>query len=307
MDTGDAAGPDDVLENTVCLEEDMLAVDHLYLAPHDGIDERQFGELAVVQFGHRLKDLLEGRFLDEHRMEDAIRRVGFGILPNTAAGEGSVTDVHGEKGIVHRLFAIYVEDHMLGLMLDDSSDESEEVVDRMRTDIVLELFRFLAAERVHAEADRVDEIPVVLDVIAPIGDAAYVDGMSFALEETAQGLFMVLGERPVASPVITRSAGHKTDLDLGSLLGREVGPHDTVDGFGERTVSAEDEDLVVPFLHQLTRQLDRMSGKLGHTVGERQMPLAQQVPQVDTLCTESFLARFRIDDDAEHKLNRLKV
>ncbi len=194
MDTGDAAGTDDVLEDTVRFEEDMFAVDHLYLASHDGIDERQFGEPTIVQFGKRLEDLFEGGFLDEHRMEDAIGGVRIGILPNTAAGEGSVTDVHGEKSIVHRLFAVHVENHMLRLMLNDGADESEEVVDRMGTDIVLESFCFLAAEGVHAEADRVDEIAVMLDVIAPVGDAAYVDGMSFALEETAEGFLVILGE-----------------------------------------------------------------------------------------------------------------
>ncbi len=32
------------------------------------------------------------------------------------------------------------------------------------------------------------------------------------------------------------------------------------------------------------------------------MPLTEQLPQVDSLCAEGFLAGFGIDDDAEHGL-----
>lgn len=108
MNTGHFARADDILENAVRLEENMFAVDHLYLASHDGKDERQFGQAAIVQFGNRLDNLSEGRFLDEHGVEQTIGGIRFWVLTNTAAGERSITDVHGEESIVHRLFTVHI-------------------------------------------------------------------------------------------------------------------------------------------------------------------------------------------------------
>ena len=48
MDTSYLARPDDILQDTVSLKEDMLAVDHLYLASHDRINERQLGQASIV-------------------------------------------------------------------------------------------------------------------------------------------------------------------------------------------------------------------------------------------------------------------
>lgn len=294
------ARTDDVLQNTIRLEEDMLAIGYLYLASYDRIDEGQFGKSAVVQFRHRFEDLPEGRFADEHRVEHAVGRVCFGVLADTAARERSVADIHREESVIDRFLAVDGQDHVLRLMLNDSTDESEEVVDVMRADIVLERLGFLAAQRIHSEPDGVDEIAVVLDVITPIGEAADVDRMSFSLKEAAKRFFVILGQVPIPSPIISRAAGHESHLYFRLLFRRKNGSHNAVNGFGERAVSSEDENFVISFFYQFSRQLDCMPRIFGNTVGKRLMPFTQQVPQVDTLCAEVILSRFRIDDDAQH-------
>ena len=194
MDAGYFARAGDVLKDTIGFEKDMFAVVDTYLFAADRIDERQFFETSVIEFRQGLEDLSEGRFGDEHRMKNAVCRIGFRVLAYTAAGERSVTYIHRIEHIVHRLFAIDREDHMLRFMPDECADESEEVIDRMGTDVVLEYIGFACTEGIDAETDGVDEIAMMLDVIAPIGDAAYVYRMPDALEETSEGLFMVLGE-----------------------------------------------------------------------------------------------------------------
>ena len=61
-------------------------------------------------------------------------------------------------------------------MLYDSGDESKDIVHMVRTDIVLEFLRFLAAERIDTKTDGVDEIAVMLDAVPPIGDATDILG-----------------------------------------------------------------------------------------------------------------------------------
>ena len=278
MDAGDAAGSHEVLQNTVRLDENMLAVIDLYLFAHDRIDEGEFGQFAVIEFRQGFEHLFEGRFANEHTMENAICGIGFGVLFDSSAGERSVADVHGEEQVVDCFLAVHRQDHVLALMLHDRGDETEEVVDVVRTDIVFERVGFLAAEGINAEADRVDEIAVVGNAVSPVGDAADVDRMSFALEETPQALFMVLGEEPEPTPVVSRSARHESHLDFRPLLGVEGGSHDAVDHLGEGAIAAEDEDLVIPFLHQLAGKFRSMTRILRHPICERQVALAQQFP-----------------------------
>ena len=275
---GHFARTDDVFKNAVGFEENMLAVRDLDLAAHDRIDERQFGQPAVVQLGQGFEDLTESRFADEHRVENAVCRVSVRILTDTASGERSVTDVHGEEPVVHRLFAVHRQHHVLCFVLDDRPDETEEIVHVVRTDVVFECLGFFAAEGIDTETDGVDEIAVVLDVIAPIGDASYVNGMSFSLEEAAKRFFVVLGQPPVSAPVVPRAPRHQSHLDLRFLRGTKRGTHDTVDRFGESAVTAENKYLVIPFFYQLTRQFDGVSGVLGDAVRKGLMTLAQQFP-----------------------------
>ena len=275
MHTGHLARRDEVLQDTVRLDHDMFLIPYLDLFAYQRIDEGQFGQFAVEEVRQRFAHLLEGRFFDKHTMEDTVRRIGFGVLLDTAAGERSVTDIHGEEQVVDGLFAVHSQNHMLRLMLHDGTDETEDVVDMMTADIVLKGLRFLAAERIDTKTDGVDEIAVMLNAVPPISDTAYIDGMSFAFEETAEGLFKPLIQIPIAPPVVTCTAGHEAYLYLRALLRREISPHDTVDRFGERTITAENKDLVVPFLDQLTRQLNGVSCKFGNAIRKGHMPFAQ--------------------------------
>lgn len=138
MDTTYFAGAHDILQDAIGFEEDMLAVTDLDLFAHDGIDEGQVGETTVEEVRQRFDDLHERGFADEHRMEDAVRRIGFGVLPDTATRVRSVTDIHGEEQIIDGLLSINSQDHMLRFMLHDGRDESEDIVHMMRTDIMLE-------------------------------------------------------------------------------------------------------------------------------------------------------------------------
>ena len=153
MDTSHFAGADDILEDTVRLKEDMLAISYLDLFSANGIDERQLGQTAVIELRKRLDNLAESGFLDKHRVEDTIRRIGFGVLLDAAAGERSVTNVHGEEQVVHRLLSIDRQDHVLRLMLDNCGDEAEEIIDMVGTQVVFQGLGFLATERINAKTD----------------------------------------------------------------------------------------------------------------------------------------------------------
>ena len=59
-------------------------------------------------------------------------------------------------------------------MRTNGGEQGEKVIDMVAADVVLERGCPLAGERVNAKADWVDEIAVVYDAIAPIGDAPYV-------------------------------------------------------------------------------------------------------------------------------------
>ena len=203
MNTCDLARANEIFEDTVRLDKDMFAVTDLYLFAAYRINERQFGQLAVEKVRQRFENLTEGRFANEHRVEHAVLRVGIGVLTNTAAGERTVTDIHRKQQVVHRLFAIYRQDHVLRLMLDDGGDETEHIVHMVTADIIFERLGFLAAHRVHTKTDGVDEVPMMLDVIAPVGDATDIYRMSFAFEEPPQTLLMVLGQVPVPTPIVT--------------------------------------------------------------------------------------------------------
>ncbi len=277
-DAGDAAGTHEILQNAVRLDEDMLAIIDLNLFAYDRIDEGELGQASVIEFRQGFEHLFERRFADEHTMEDTVRRIGFGVLLDTSAGERSVADVHGEEQVVDRFLAVHGQDHVLALMLDDRGDEPEEVVDMVGTDIVFEGIGFLAAEGINAEANGVDEIAVVGYTVSPVRDAADVDGVSRSLKETPEALFMVLGEEPVSAPVVAGSARHESHLDLRPLLGGKGGTHNAVDHLGEGAVAAEDEDLVIPFLRQLAGQFRSVPRKLSHPIGEGQVSLAQQFP-----------------------------
>ena len=135
----------------------------------------------------------EGRFADKHRVEDPVRRVGIGVLLDTSAGERTVTYIHRKEQIIDSLLPVHRQHHMLRLMLNDRTDESEEIVDMVRTQIVFERLGFLAAQRINPKTDGVDEVAVMLDVITPLRDAAYVNRMTGAFEKPTQRLFVLLG------------------------------------------------------------------------------------------------------------------
>ena len=278
MDTSHFAGADDIFQNTVRLKEDMFAIGDLDLFSADGIDEGQLRQAAVIELRKRLDDLAESGFLDKHRMEDSVGRIGFGVLLDAAAGERSVTDVHGEEQIVHRLLAIDRQNHVLRLMLDDCGDEAEEIMDVVGTQVVFQGLGFLATERINAKTDRVDEIAVVGNAVTPIGDATYIYRMSLALEESPERLLVVLGQGPIPRPVVAGSARHESQLDSSPLLRAYLRTHDTVHRLAERPVAAENEDLIVAFLHQLPRQLNSMTRIFRQAIGKRLMALAQQFP-----------------------------
>ena len=142
MNTSHFARTDDIFQNTVRLKEDMLAISYLDLFSANGIDERQLGQTAVIELRKRLDNLAESGFLDKHRVED------------TAAGERSVTDVHGEEQVVHRLLSIDRQDHVLRLMLDNCGDEAEEIIDMVGTQVVFQGLGISASQLSCNRADR---------------------------------------------------------------------------------------------------------------------------------------------------------
>ena len=145
VETGHFAGTDDVFKDTVSLKHDVLAVTDFDFPSDDGIDEGQFRQFAVEEVRHGFEHLSESGFLDEHGIEDSVLRIRFGILSYSSSGERPVADIHSEKQVIHRLFPVHGKYHMLGFMLHDGSDESEDVVDMVRADIVFEMFGFFAA------------------------------------------------------------------------------------------------------------------------------------------------------------------
>ena len=304
MDTGDAAGGGEMAEDAVGLNHEVFTVAYFDLTAHDRIDKRQFGESSIEETGQGLEDLTEGRPLDEHTMEDAVLGIGLRVLLDTTTGVRAVGDIHGEEQVVDHFPAIYAQDDMFGLMAKDGSYEAEEVVDVVGADIVFETLGILAAEGIYAKANRVDEVAVLLLAVAHVGEAADVDRMRLALEEAAERLLELASETPIASKVVARATRHESELYLGALFGRDIGRHDAIDYLGERTIAAEDEEFVVAAFAEFTSQFGSMTGVLGDAVGEGQVAPAEQVPEVDTLCTKGAFSGFGIDDDAEHGIGR---
>ena len=125
MNTGDAAGGYEMMEDTVGLDHEVLTVTDFYFASEQRIDKGQFGQSSVEQIRQGLDDLAEGRLLDKHTMEDTVGRIGIGVLLDAAAGVRTVSDIHREEQIVDHGLSVHGKAHMLGLMLYDSGYESE--------------------------------------------------------------------------------------------------------------------------------------------------------------------------------------
>ena len=275
MNTGHLARCDEILQYTVSLDHQVLVVNHFHLFAEDGIDERQVRQFAVEQVRQRFDHLAERRFLDKHSMEQSVGRVCLRVLFDTSSGERSITDVHGEQQIVDPFFSIHHQHHVLRFVVDDSIDEREGIIDTVTTHIVLERLGFLTAQRIDSKTDGVDEIAVMLNAISPIGQTADIDRMPFALKESAQTLFVVLGQVPIPRKIVSCSARHQSHLYLSPLLSSQIRPHDAVDGFGQGAVSAKDQDLIVSLLHQFASQLGCVPGELGYPVRKRLMTLTQ--------------------------------
>ena len=145
MKTSYLTGTDDILQYSVRLKEKMLAIGDRDLLSHERINERQVGQFAVEEIWQRLKDLAKRRFADEHTVEDPVRRVCVSILLDATTRIGSVSDVHREEPVIHRLLAIHGKHHVLRLMLHDSPDQTEDIVHVVRTEVVLKRFCFFAA------------------------------------------------------------------------------------------------------------------------------------------------------------------
>ena len=130
------------------------------------------------------------------------------------------------------------------------------------------------------------------------GQAPHIHRLLFAgVEEQVERVLVVACEVPEASPVVTRTSRHEAEHDLLPLLLRDTRMHDTVNHFRERTVATEHEQLVVTFLHELTRQLGSMRGILGHFICEGLMAFFDQFEQIQPLFTIAVLTRFGIDND----------
>ena len=147
MDTTYFAGTYDIFQYSVRLKENMFAVTDLDLFAYNRIDEGKVGQATVEQVRQRFDDLAERGFTNEHRMEDTVRRIRLGVLTNTTARERSVSYIHREEQIINSLLPINRQDHMLRLVLDDGSNQSEEIIDVMAAKIILERLRLFAAKR----------------------------------------------------------------------------------------------------------------------------------------------------------------
>ena len=194
--------------------------------------ERQFGQSAVEQVRQRFDYLHQCRFAYEHCMEHAVLRVGFGVLAYTSARERSVAYVHGEQRFIHQHLSVHYQLHRHRFLLCDGTYQTYDIVDVMRAEIVLQLFGVLAAQWVHAESYGVDEVAVVLDMVTPVGDASYIQRVSFARQEPFDSLTVVLCQVPVASPIVACTAWHEPEFDVPALLGGDLCAHDAVERLG---------------------------------------------------------------------------
>lgn len=258
----------DIVEDAIGFEEQMFLGAQFDFLAHYGVYEGHIGEVTVIEFGNSLYDLAQSRLGDEHRLEYTVCGVRIGVLFDTSSGEGSVTDIHSVESILEQQLIVDIESHMNGFLFDESNYESEEIVDTVAADVVFELVRYLTAQRIDTKADRVDEIAMVSNVVAVVGDTSHIDGVSFAFKEAFEALFVVFGEVPISSPVVACATGHDAEVYLSALFGGDIGRHDAVECLAECTVSAKHEYLVIATLYEVTRQFGSMAGVLGDTVGE---------------------------------------
>ena len=60
------------------------------------------------------------------------------------------------------------------------TEQTEQIIHVVRTEVILQFLGFLAAERINAETYGINEIPVVLNMIPPIRYATNIQRMSLA-------------------------------------------------------------------------------------------------------------------------------
>lgn len=278
---GDATGTHEVLKDAVGLDHEMSTRLHNNLFAAESMDKRQFGQPTIEDMGNRLDDLAKSRRSDEHRVEDAIRRIGIRILANTSTGERAVADIHGEEFLLCNHLTIAGDFGMTRFVLGERHEECEEVIEGMTADVVLEFLGTIAAHRVHTKSDGVDEIAMVLHPISPIGDATDVEGMNVSIEELIEcATEIATVDIPISPPVIAGTAGHESDGDLTPLLGGNIRTHDAIDSLGERTIATENENLIAAPLYQFARQFDGMTLIFGETIDEGLMTLLEQAPEI---------------------------
>lgn len=298
MEATDLTGAHDVLENAVCLEEQVFACLEAYGIARKGVDKFEVGKMSVEKFRYGGKHLAGGRLLDKDCMEHPVLRVGLRVLPYASAGVGTVAYIHRKEQVANKHLTIDNELDTGGLMHTDGGKQGKEIIDMVAADVVLERGRPRTTECIHPKAHGIEKITMVCDAVAPIGNTSDINGTTLTVEEMVERTLVVLGQPPIAGVVVARAARHDTDSDTLTLLGRDIGTHNAIDRFGECTIPTQDENLVVAPLGEFTPEFDSMPRILCHPIGKRLMPLPEEFPKVDALHTKGAFARLGIDDDS---------
>ena len=125
VQAGDATRAHNIHEDAIGLETKVFLGIKPNIGTGIGMDERKILQLAIKERADCFQNLHEGRFLHKHRVKDTIPRVCLWILPNTATGIGSVTDIHGIERCFDHLAFVGQELHMDGFHLDKRGKETE--------------------------------------------------------------------------------------------------------------------------------------------------------------------------------------
>ena len=171
-------------------------------------------------------------------MQHAVTWVCIGIQFHTTTHIRTIRNTGDKHLSLHHSLAIHIQSQVWILVLRQRPDECKEIVNMVTTNIILQLLCPATYHRLNAKSQRIDEIAMMLYIVAPVSHAAHINRLAMSFKEYIQRTLKIFIQSPVTCKIIARTAWHQSKLYLRALLRRDVCAHNTVDYLAERTITA---------------------------------------------------------------------
>ena len=153
-------------------------------------------------------------------MQHAVTWVCIGIQFHTATHIRTIRNTGDKHLPLHHSLAIHIQSQVWILIFRQRPDECEEIVNMVTTNIILQFLGISTAHRLNAKSQRIDEIAMMLYIVAPVGHATHINWLAMSFKEYIQRTLKIFVQSPVTRKIITRTAWHQSKLYLCSLFRR---------------------------------------------------------------------------------------